>query len=94
MLLPIALLTGCNKSAKNDQRSASGEVLKGTISDDMLPLDKLRSQGPMLAPSEEKSTPEGVEDEGSGAADTAVETSGQPTQEATSTPAAAASSTP
>ena len=37
LLIPLALLTACNKTAKNDERSASGEVLRGTISDEMLP---------------------------------------------------------
>ena len=32
--------------AQDDGRGAKGEVLGGTISDDMLPLDTLRSQSP------------------------------------------------
>jgi len=79
LLLPLLLLAGCNnKPSRNDQRSASGEVLQGTIGDDMLPLDKLKSQPPLLAPSEGKSTPEGAADEASGAADATSETSAEP----------------
>ena len=44
LLLPLVLLAGCGKESKNDARSASGEVLQGTISDAMLPVDKLKSQ--------------------------------------------------
>lgn len=32
---------------EDDGREASGEVLEGTISDDMLPLDQVRSQAPL-----------------------------------------------
>lgn len=35
---------------ENDGREASGEVLDGTISDAMLPLDQARSQAPLAAP--------------------------------------------
>jgi hypothetical protein len=94
VLLPLVLLAGCDKAAKNDRRSASGEVLKGTISDEMLPLDKLKSQGPMLAPKDEKSTPEGVADQGSGTTDATSETSAEPSDAATPAPAPSASATP
>ena len=92
LLLPLMLLAGCNKSAKNDQRSASGEVLQGTISDSMLPTDKLKSEPPLLAPSKQGTTPEGVADEGSAKTDTTTETSGEPDEAAT--PAPSPSSTP
>jgi hypothetical protein len=94
LLLPLVLLAGCNKSAENDRRSATGEVLKGTISDDMLPLDKLKSQGPLLTPSEKKGTPDGAADETSGAADVAEQTSGEPEAGATTAPEPAASAAP
>lgn len=93
LLIPLVLLTACNKTAKNDERSASGEVLQGTISDSMLPLDKLKSEPPLLAPSERAKTPEGVEDETSGDADAAAtESSAAP--DITGTPAPTASATP
>ena len=92
LLLPLVLLAGCNnKSERNDQRSASGEVLQGTTSDAMLPLDKLKSQGPMLAPSEHKSTPEGVADEASGVSDAGSETSAAPEEDATPAPSPSSS---
>jgi hypothetical protein len=95
LLLPLALLAGCNnKPATNDRRSASGEVLQGTTSDAMLPLDKLKSQPPLLAPSEAKTTPEGVADKASGAADVASEASAAPDDAATASPAPAPSETP
>ena len=92
LLISLALLCACHKTPKNEARSASGEVLQGTISDNMLPLDKLKSQPPLLAPSQEKNTPEGVADKGSGAAGTTTATSGQP--DAAPSPAPSASSAP
>ena len=51
---PLALalaLAGCGDKADqpaNDTRSAEGEVLGGTISDAMLPLETVKSQSPPL----------------------------------------------
>ena len=52
VVLPaVALLAACGKSAPtNDSRSASGEVLQGTISDAMLPVDQVRSEPPLEDP--------------------------------------------
>lgn len=94
LVVPLALLAGCHKTAKNDARSASGEVLQGTISDAMLPLDKLKSQPPLLAPSQDKTTPEGVDDETSGTADATSADSAVPEDQAPPTPVASASGTP
>lgn len=44
------LLSACNDDAGPAEGKLSGEVLEGTISDDMLPLDRLRSQAPLAAP--------------------------------------------
>ena len=46
-----AVLASCESEtapppAQDEGRAAKGEVLGGTISDDMLPLDTLRSQSP------------------------------------------------
>jgi hypothetical protein len=51
-LVPLALLAACGEepAADGDGRSASGQVLEGSISDDMLPLDKVQSEPPLLAP--------------------------------------------
>lgn len=45
------LLAACNSGeppAEGERKSAAGEVLGGTISDDMLPLDTVTSQSPPL----------------------------------------------
>ena len=47
----LALLAACGGDAPaNDSRSASGEVLEGTISDAMLPVDTVRSEPPLEDP--------------------------------------------
>lgn len=48
LLLALALTAGCNDTADKDRRTASGEVLEGTISDAMLPLDTVQSQPPLM----------------------------------------------
>ena len=94
LLFPLVLLTACNKTARNDERSASGEVLQGTISDAMLPLDKLKSEPPLLAPSKAGTTPEGVEDEASGETDATEATSPDSGDAAPTTPTPSATSSP
>jgi hypothetical protein len=89
------LLAACGKSSDgSDRRSASGEVLPGTVSDAMLPVDKLKSQPPLLAPSERKTTPEGVDDETSSVDDVPSESSATPDDEATPAPAPSPTSSP
>ena len=48
----LALLAACGGSTPsgNDSRAASGEVLEGTISDDMVPVDRVRSEPPLEDP--------------------------------------------
>ncbi len=47
----LALLAACGgKSTGNDGRAASGEVLEGTISDAMVPVDRVRSEPPLEDP--------------------------------------------
>ena len=42
------LLAACGGGdAENDQRTASGQVLEGSISDSMVPLETVRSQPPL-----------------------------------------------
>jgi hypothetical protein len=53
LLLPIMLLSACGDQQADEGRSATGEVLEGTISDDMLPLATVRSQPPLLPPEEQ-----------------------------------------
>jgi len=55
---PLLLaISACNDDpavdVENDGREASGEVLEGTISDAMLPLDQVRSQAPLVEEAEE-----------------------------------------
>ena len=50
-LAPLALLAACAEDAPaDDGRSASGEVLEGTISDAMLPIDTVQSEPPLEDP--------------------------------------------
>ena len=53
MLLALAACHHANKS--NDQRTASGEVLAGTISDSMIPYDSLTSRPPLAPHSDSRS---------------------------------------
>ncbi|APE29369.1 hypothetical protein [Aurantiacibacter gangjinensis] len=50
---PLLLLSACEEEAAipegDDGREASGEVLEGSISDDMLPIAETRSQPPLRA---------------------------------------------
>ena len=49
-LAGLSLLAACHRGDKSDdQRTAAGQVLPGTISDAMLPYDTLKSK-PVLAP--------------------------------------------
>ena len=48
--LPVLLLAACKEKPVDDHRTATGKVLEGTIKDDMLPLERVQSQPPMLAP--------------------------------------------
>ena len=48
-LLPLMLLGACN-GGSSDEGAASGEVLEGTISDAMLPIDTVRSEPPLEDP--------------------------------------------
>lgn len=52
VLAGALLLSACgqDEALKGDGRTASGEVLEGTISDGMIPLDELRSQAPLAEP--------------------------------------------
>lgn len=50
-LAPLGLLAACGGDApSDDERSASGEVLEGTISDAMLPVARVRSEPPLENP--------------------------------------------
>lgn len=61
------------------ERSAEGDVLGGTISDEMLPLDTVRSQSPSLKEA-------GEDGEGEGGEGSASQPASQPQAEAESEP--------
>jgi len=67
LLAPVMLaLAGCGLSDDSSaSKDAAGQVLPGTISDAMVPLDTVRSQAP-LAP---QAAPAGASDEASDAAE-------------------------
>ncbi|QIG54648.1 hypothetical protein G6N82_11240 [Altererythrobacter sp. BO-6] len=77
VFLPAAFaLAACGDSAlqrDNDARRAEGEVLGGTISDEMLPLDQIQSQSPILR--ETPAAPGAEGEEGEEADDAAAEES-------------------
>lgn len=72
----VALLAACDSGTEetSDGRTAEGEVLGGTISDAMLPLDTVQSQSPPLRtePTGEEAGAEAVAD-GDAAAEPAEE---------------------
>ena len=78
-MAPLALLAACGEESTDDSRAASGEVLEGTISDAMLPLDRVQSGPPLEDPEafaevQEKAleaAPDGGESEGDGDAEPA-----------------------
>ena len=90
---PLALLAACGDEAPtDDSRAATGEVLEGTISDAMLPVDRVRSQPPLAAPEpgpggEGGTATPGAETEATPAAEGETPTAG------TETPAAEATAT-
>ena len=49
-MVPLALLAACGEEPADDGRAASGEVLEGTVSDAMLPLDRVQSEPPLEDP--------------------------------------------
>jgi len=75
-LLLVALstlaLAACHKGAKNnDQRTASGEVLQGSIGDAMIPYESLKSKPP-LAPRTATKGPAAAAADDAGVADSAA----------------------
>ena len=61
-LLPAAaglvLLAACGDKAEPQEGSLQGEVLAGTISDAMVPVDQVKSQAPLAGGSGEESSEE------------------------------------
>ena len=72
-LLPIALLAACTEEPV-DEGQATGEVLEGTVSDAMLPVDRVRSEPPLEDPEafaevQEEAAEAAAEVEGAGEAE-------------------------
>ena len=60
LLAGTLLLAACgDKAAKGDGGMASSQVLEGTIGDDMIPLEDLRSQAPLAGPEKPGATAPG-----------------------------------
>lgn len=60
----LALLAACDAQLPgrgDDAREAEGEVLGGSISDEMLPLDQVKSQSPVLRKTPQAEAGEGEE---------------------------------
>ena len=79
LALGAALLTACSSETPPEEttaeadRSAKGEVLGGTISDDMLPLDRLRSQAPSISESPSAPSTGGTDEDAAPDQDEAAE---------------------
>lgn len=78
-LVPIALLAACGEETPPEEGELSGEVLEGTISDEMLPLDQVRSRAPLAEPTQvdggSPGSPDGAPD-----AEPAAEPAAQPAE--------------
>jgi hypothetical protein len=77
--LPVLLLAACNKTKEDDDRTAKGQVLEGTIADSELPLDTVRSQPPLVKSEPKVDSTDAAE--GEDAADAASLDSEQPAVE-------------
>lgn len=91
MVAPVMLaLSACNDKAKQDGgRNAEGKVLQGSISDDMIAFDQLRSQGQQQEP-ETSETGGARSDNASADVDADAEAGAEPAE----TPTAADQGTP
>lgn len=91
---PLALLAACGEEAPTDDgRAATGEVLEGTISDAMLPVDRVRSQAPLAAPERTAGGEDGTATPGTDAEATPAAEGESPAAEADA-PATAAAAPP
>ena len=72
--LSLAACGSDSAAPEGDTREAGGEVLEGSITDEMIPLDQLQSQG-------ESAEPEGEDGEDTGSANTSDEAEAAPAEE-------------
>jgi hypothetical protein len=49
-LAPLGLLAACGEEPAGEGRAATGDVLEGSISDAMLPVDRVQSEPPLEDP--------------------------------------------
>lgn len=93
----LALLSACNGAGEKgpERKTAAGEVLGGSISDSMLPLDTVQSQSPPLRESAEEGGDESSDtaEKSTDSADTEMPAA-DPSPSATPSAAASASATP
>lgn len=87
-LIAVLTLAGCQQEKSSAPAVAGGQILDGSVSDAMLPLDTVRSQAP-LAPQTGTVRPQAATEV---AAD--VEPAAEPTQSAAATPEAAGTAAP
>jgi hypothetical protein len=81
-LAPLMALAACNDAkSPDDKRAAGGEVLPGSISDAMLPVDTVRSQPP-LAPRTDAASAQSADEKSA---------DGKPADDKAAAPAAGAS---
>lgn len=52
VIVALLALAACHKT--DESRSATGQVLQGTVSDAMIPLDQLTSEAPLAPPAEQQ----------------------------------------
>ncbi|MEO7914590.1 MAG: hypothetical protein ABIR23_04380 [Novosphingobium sp.] len=71
LVIPLLALSlgACKKDAPAQSQQAAGEVLPGSVSDAMLPLDSVTSQPPLAPHADKAVTKGGVPDLASDAAD-------------------------
>lgn len=87
VFLPLAL-AGCGQSETTEKAGAGGEILPGSASDAMLPLDTVRSQPPLAPPTAVSSARAGDDDE-AGAPSTAASDEAAPERSSAASDAAA-----
>lgn len=50
LILPITMLAACNDKPVQGAGATSGQILPGSTSDEMLPVDTVTSEPPVMAP--------------------------------------------
>ena len=84
-----ALLAACNGDSPQEGE-VTGEVLEGTISDEMLPLDRVQSEAPLADPTGTSSgSASDAETDASAAPESEGEADGAPIEEPVAEPAEA-----